>query len=399
MGRTAGRIYLVAAVLLLVASAAIRLQSFILTRRIAAVVSALSKVRIDQTTEADLLRVVPYLVRGQSDRQVERSVEVGDVDEGLERFYYVTFSNKASWMRFETFAWRCSSVEYLKDGHPKSWVFTAASLLGYRYVGFGARVVLFNGRVSSISYGIADDLVFPQQLGNIVSVRSVHGRWAPHQSGFEVSSTEDQNPQFSVSGSDRHLWLSFTFDAPPELKSHAFRVELSCFWSFSACDHSRQVAPLLSQDENAIEAATLARLKSNDPCPDPILSGRVRYIPDIDVVLLESTGFKGESVNEDGLGDPIGAHYRLIDVVRGRPSKFWESVRASATVPYPGDYGRRLPNTGLQWAKPGQRVLAFSNPNFDSCRLVLATPAALSAVRSAVPAPRRAEDEAILGIQ
>ena len=52
-------------------------------------------------------------------------------------------------------AWRFSSVEY-----SKSWIFTAADLLGYRYIGFGATVVLLDGKVSSIRYGIAGELVF-----------------------------------------------------------------------------------------------------------------------------------------------------------------------------------------------------------------------------------------------
>jgi hypothetical protein len=35
--------------------------------------------------------------------------------------------------------------------------------------------------------------------------------------------------------------------------------------------------------------------------------GRVKYLPDMGAVLLESTGFKNQSVNEEGLGvDEIG---------------------------------------------------------------------------------------------
>lgn len=399
IGRTARQFYSAIIVLLLVVATGARIYSFRLTHRIQRVISGLSKLRIDEATEDEVLRTVPFLTRGGQDWHVQRNNEVGDVDSGVERVYYVTFSNKESWMRFERFAVRFSSVEYSKGRHPKSWILTVAGLLGYRYIGFGASVVLLDGKVSSVRYGIADDLVFPEQIGAVVSVSSVHARWASHQRGFEVPSTDDESPQFNIRGDDEYLAVSYTPDASPALKSHAFQVDLSCFWSLLGCRHARQVSPLLWQDKNAIEAATLARLKSRDPCPDRIVIGRVRYLPDADITLLESTGFKTESANEEGLRvDEIGTHYKLVEVLRGRSSMWWESVRVSATIPYPGDYERTLPNTGLRWANAGEKVLAFSNLSFDSCQVVPATSSALSSVRDTIPAPRRIEDELVTGL-
>jgi hypothetical protein len=43
-------------------------------------------------------------------------------------------------------------------------------------------------------------------------------------------------------------------------------------------------------------------------------------------------------------------------------------------------------------------VLAFSNLTFDSCQIVPATPSVLAAIRNAIPAPRRAEDELVRGL-
>jgi hypothetical protein len=122
--------------------------------------------------------------------------------------------------------------------------------------------------------------------------------------------------------------------------SHVFHVHLRCFWSLFGCRHARQIAPLLWQDKNSIEAATLARLNSNDPCPDRILAGRVKYLLDMGVVLLESNGFKTESVNEEGLRvDENWTNYKLIEVLRGRSSKSWESVRGQCH----GPLSRKLP--------------------------------------------------------
>lgn len=88
----------------------------------------------------------------------------------------------------------------------------------------------------------------------------------------------------------------------------------------------------------------------------------------------------------------IWANYKLVEVLRGWSSPPSKPIRSSLTVPDPGGYDRRLPNMGLQWAYKGQRVILFSNLNFDSCRVVAATPSAESAVRATGLAPRRAED-------
>jgi hypothetical protein len=45
--------------------------------------------------------------------------------------------------------------------------------------------------------------------------------------------------------------------------------------------------------------------------------------------------------------------------------------------------------------RPGDRELMFTNLDFNSCAAVPATPSALSVVRGAAPAPKRAEDEAL----
>ncbi len=117
------------------------------------------------------------------------------------------------------------------------------------------------------------------------------------------------------------------------------------------------------------------------------------------IVLLNSGGFKTESVNVEGLRvDETCTEYELIEILQGRSSRAWGRVRGSNTIPYPGDYERRMPNMGVREAGAGQRVLAFSNLNFDSCRFVLATPSVEAIVRNTAPAPRPLEDEMALGL-
>jgi hypothetical protein len=178
-GRTARRVYMVLIIVLAILSSAFRVRSYILTRKMHAVIAGLSKVRIDQTTEDEVVRVVPYLVRSKYERSVSKSPELGDVETGLERDYYAVISNEADWMPFELFAERFARAEYSEQGHPRSWVLAAANLLGYRYVGFGAHVTLLNGKVSAIGYGIANDMISPSLVESLVWVRSAHAFWAP----------------------------------------------------------------------------------------------------------------------------------------------------------------------------------------------------------------------------
>jgi len=120
--------------------------------------------------------------------------------------------------------------------------------------------VLLNGKVSSISYGIQDRFGFPRQVGTILAVKSVHSFWASYRRGFEVSSTDDESPQFRVSGGEHSLGVSYTYDAPTELKADAFKIGLACFWSLRGCRTPRQIAPLLSEDAERIQQDALARL-------------------------------------------------------------------------------------------------------------------------------------------
>lgn len=251
-GRVARRVYLAIVALMLLASAVARVRTFMLTRKMHAVIQGLSKLRIDETSEDEVLRTVPYLVRSDWNSQVKRTVETGMVDEGIERVCYVKISNQRDWMAFENFAERFSSVEYAREGPKKSWMYSAANLLGYRYVGFAAAVIFFNGKVSRVSYGIANVLVLPESAadaGDVLSVKSIHARWAIYRQPFGVSSTLEQSPEFSVGGDDARASVLFTPEAAPEMASHAFHVNLSCFWGLSGCCRTTNRANSLARQE------------------------------------------------------------------------------------------------------------------------------------------------------
>jgi hypothetical protein len=403
-GRILRRVLLAFVLLTLAVTTIVRIHTLVLTRRMEGVIAGLSKLQIDQSTEEDVKRTLPQFERGQWEGQLERSPETGDIDTGMERGYSVAISNESGWMKFgrlvSPFMLCCVNTTYTKDGYEKNWILALTNLLGYRYVYFSASVVLLNGRVSSISYGIHDRLVSPLQVGAIVAVKSAHSFWTPHRTGFEVTSMDDESPQFRVSKGEHNLGVAYTSDAPPEFKAHAFKIALACFWSLRGCSTPRQVAPLLSEDAEHIQQDAVARLGSTDPCTARIVVGRSRYLADVSVSLIESEGLRREPVNMAGSsGMRTVTDYKLIEVLRGFPVKSLKSVEARSSVPVPGDYTKQLPNFGPQWPERGKQILLFSNHHFDSCQLVPAVPEAIAAVRNTSPAPRRREDELVSGLQ
>lgn len=403
-GRILHRVFLAFVILILAVTTIVRIHSFVLTRRMEGVIAGLSKLQIDQSTEEDVKRTVPQLVRWQSDGQLKRSPETSDIDIGIEQGYSVAISNESGWLKFSRlispFVLCCVNTTYTKDGYEDNWILALTNLLGYRYVYFSASVVLLNGRVSGISYGIQDRFVFPRQAGTIVAVKSAHSFWAPYRTGFEVSSMDDESPQFRVGKGEHDLGVSYTSDAPPELKAHAFKIALACFWSLRGCSAPRQIAPLLSEDAEHIQKDALARLRSTDPCPARIVMGRSRYLTDVSVSLIESEGLRREPVNMEGsLGIRTATDYKLIEVLRGFPVQSLKSVEVRSSVPLPGDNTKQLPNFGPQWPERGKQILLFSNHHFDSCQLIPAVPETIAAVRNTPPAPRRSEDELVRGLQ
>ena len=100
--------------------------------------------------------------------------------------------------------------------------------MGYRYVYFGASVVLLDGKVSGISYGVTDRLGFPRPVFQMVSVKSAHSFWAAQKMGFEVQGTDDESPQFRVNGNEHEIGVLYADGAPPTLLVHAFQMDLNC---------------------------------------------------------------------------------------------------------------------------------------------------------------------------
>ena len=396
-GRTARIAFLTVVFLLLALSIAPRLNSYLMARKFLKVLSGLKTVRIDETTEEELLQQVPYLEpnKDSSEFGLER-----------ERWYFTSFTNEADWLRFERLTGAGS------PGSISPRLLKWADWLGFRFMSLSANVIVLDGKVSSIRYSVASEYTVPQVIGNIVSVRSVHGYWLEHRQPLYVTSTEDQSPSYRIKESLRHPWafepiesvidVSYAYDTEPDKIAHVFQVDLRCFWSVHGCRNGREVLPLVWQDENAIKEATAARLASNDPCPDSLLAARVRYLPDLDVSLVEVTNSgPGYAPGADGFlyWTPPAMHsFRVLDLITGELGRRQSPFLHTLTITSPMDPKQKIPDPSVAAIQKGGRMLMFGNHAFESCSIVTATDSAEAAVRAAVPAPRRREDQIVRGL-
>jgi hypothetical protein len=365
-----------------------RIRTFFRARKFEEVLAGLAQVKVDQTTEAELLKIVPYLARRSSYRGPDGAVGT---------WYSVEFTNE--------FDWTVAHLYHLMGPSSYRTFNKTAAVLGCHFLSFGALVVVRDGRVSSVRYAVNNWGGWPRALGNVVSAKSVHGPWLSWHRGFRVTSVYDENPQFRIESGRSFdaedpratsIDVEWTFDAPPEMISHAYQLDLSCSWGLRGCLSGRDMAPLLWQDEQNIQAEAMARLKSPEPCPDRVLAGRARYLPDMEVLLLEVLDSQREQINEEGQqSEEFNTDYRVVEVLRGLARRYPDKIRLryTPTIPSPRQGGGQIANPLPPWHKAGDRVLFFTNHTFESCQLVPATPSALSVVRTTTPAPKRPEDE------
>jgi hypothetical protein len=385
-GRLARRIYVIIVLFTLLLTTAVRLRSYFMARKIQSVLRGLGELHIDQATEEQLAKIVPYLTH--------KDLKVGGFSH---RAFYVHISNESD---------RLTQVVVVALNAAQSdelmlWLEHLADWLGYRFVSFDASVLVQDGKVVHVDYGLANQWERPQYAGYtgyIVSARSVHGFWLPHEMGLEVTSTDDDSPQYRPRGLGKSLNVIYTSDASTDLTRRIFDLNLSCFWSLRTCDDAREIAPRLWHDAQAIQEAAYQQLIS-EKCPDSIVEGRMRYLPDISVLLLEVTGSRQVEVNEDGSRtEDWFTDYKLKEVIRGRSFGSWKNVRFGRTIPSPMDPTRKIANQIWPPTKIGSQVLFFGGLGFDSCRFVPATPSALEIVRKTPVPLKRPEDQIPRGL-
>jgi len=354
---------------------------------------------VDVTTEEQLLRTVPYLIQQPNPHAYLAEITNGDDRKWIYRLPSFLF-----------YLW----PPHTGDGQPiDKWTAMdfptrVAYMLGWRYLSFSASIFASGGTVSRMQYTIEPDVLLGFPVGYFVYARTAHGFMRSGRP-MPVDSAGEGSPNFRfgaiagefswLKGADLAIAVAYTPAAPRDMVAHVFQADLSCFWGITGCDSVRQVVPLLWQDREQLVDKTNTRFASTNPCPDEILAGRIRTLPDVSVALLEVVRSRTVEVNREGERTmEIATDYQLKEAIWGEPQGPWTGI-----LYRPGIQWKPSPN-GLianpippSFPKPGERFLFFGGATFDSCRVVRATPSAESAVRNAVAAPRRGEDYSVEG--
>src|SRR5262249_32386438 len=198
-GRRARRLYLTLFLLLVILSGVIRIRSYLITRKFQSVLAGLAQLKVDSTSEEQLVRTVPYLVR-----------DAKEYPEGahLEHIYRARFSSNDNDLRlfrrwFQWVAWLFPSrgSGFSERGVENKWdcldgSLKTAYLLGWRHMAFYAGIGVRDGVVSSISYYIEPDIFAGAPTSYLVVARSAHGFWAERNRPLPVRSVDDESPEY-----------------------------------------------------------------------------------------------------------------------------------------------------------------------------------------------------------
>lgn len=217
---------------LLICGLALRLEAAIYARRITSVVSALSTLRVGETSQAEALSRLPRL----------RASAIGPYSDSpcnADRCFFVGVGNGLP----GRILWGTRNR-------------ALASLLrwwGFRFENLNVWATFTSGRVSYVSYwlmvsapGVLQGVPPPPRDGEAGVVVTSVSSTGVINSG-EPNSTEGQHLTYRVlparSAPSQSVGITLTPNAPEEIVRDAFDLKLNCLWSFGGCHRWNQLLP------------------------------------------------------------------------------------------------------------------------------------------------------------
>jgi len=354
---------------ILSATLLLRLDAAIFEYRVLAVLRQMEKLKLGQTSRAELANSVTGM----------RSTPCAPVPNSPECLTK-TLSNLSGHLLF----FRLQKLYGVYSDNKT--IYQAGHLLGIRICDFYVTFEIRDQEVQAFDYRVLLDDGSNQYPGVIVvHVNSTDGYpYAP------ITNAEDESPEYSVrrpyQWPELNLSISFTPSAPATLILHALEPSLNCLWRLDGCRTSKQIFPAAWQDEEDIDRAASARLRGSNPCPDRILSHRVR---DASNILLVEVEHVSPEMGSETYGTTFRlADYKLLRVLKGESNRPLRAFGHSSLVYDPEDPRQKMPNPAVQLLRPGARVLMFSNEPWqvdEACEIVAATDGALQAIQSRLP--------------
>jgi hypothetical protein len=212
-----------------------RVESAIYARWIGSVVTALSTLRVGETSKADTLRRIPAL---RPSKSRPYGAPVCDADECFSGF----IANGVP-RRILLRIWRTESDSL---SHVLRW-------WGFRFESLDVYVNFKSGKVSGFSYslwvsalGIPKGVPPPPRDGEAGMVTiGVSSQRAI--TGGENKGTVETRPPYRIiparAAPSQSIGIAVTPDTPDEIMVRAFDVRLNCIWSFRGCRRWDEILP------------------------------------------------------------------------------------------------------------------------------------------------------------
>ena len=220
---------------ILTAAIALRVEAAIYARRIVSVVTALSTLRVGETSKADTLRRIPALRPSKSGPY---GAPVCDADECFSAFIANGMPG-----RILLRIWRTGTDSL----SPVLWWW------GFRFESLDVYVNFKSGKVSGFSYllwvsapGIPKGVPPPPRDGEAGMVTiGVSSQRAI--TGGEPKGTVETRPRYRIiparAATSQSIGIALTPEASDEIVRRAFDLRLDCIWSFGGCRRWSQLLP------------------------------------------------------------------------------------------------------------------------------------------------------------
>jgi hypothetical protein len=346
-------------------SIALRIQAATFAYRVSSVVSELAKIEPGKTSRSQVSESIKGLYPVvDSDRTNSGSCKT---DECL--VLEIPTSAVSYWILEQA----------LKFDSEGELVIPALDWLGVRIWQFHAGIRLNSGVVTNYNYSLIASNGSYKLPGALYARVSLVDRFRSH----ELSPIDDESPHYRVTHFRKwpewETSILLTPEVSPKFKAHAFDLRLNCLWSVRGCRTVDQLLPSVDQDKRQIEIATLARLNSSKQCPEAILKRRVRDGSDIN--LVEVIAVRAGAASVWGKDYKI-ANIRLIQSLSGGTEGPFKEIQIATTLE---NFGPPIPNSVIEFLKPGEKLLLFSDnsQNIDMpCEAMRATNSALSIIET-----------------
>jgi hypothetical protein len=211
---------------------ALRVEAAIYASRIVSVVTALSTLRLGETSKAETMRRIPAL---QPSKTRNQGIPYCDADECLSGSVGNGLSGRLLWRM-----WRSQS-DFLSD---------VLRWWGFRMEFLDVNVKFKSEKVSGFDYslwvsapGVPESIPYPPpdaELGMVVigvSSLDVINRSVPN------SNVQDHPPYVLLVKTSQSIGIALTPGAPKEIERATSDLRLDCVWSFGGCRRWNQLLP------------------------------------------------------------------------------------------------------------------------------------------------------------